>query len=252
MVSISCLTSKGDLVYSTGTRNLHRCGAVTWDSVQECYKTTPTFVCYVSGFAGAFSNLSNTPTTLSGYGITDAKIESGTITLGSDTITPITSHQSLAGYWNNTNSGTSSYDWAAKDMQVEGDLTLGTNGNSIKMKSAGNALWKVLYLSSANNLQVGYDVATNGGKTYIQGTQVQLRYGTSPTAGVILNSSGNVTIGSTDLASTTNKLYVSGNVAATGTITTGGNAVWHAGNLKISSVEPTSADGNDGDIWIII
>lgn len=33
------------------------------------------------------------PTTLAGYGITDAKIASGTITLGSNTITPLTSHQ---------------------------------------------------------------------------------------------------------------------------------------------------------------
>ncbi len=32
------------------------------------------------------------PTTLSGYGITDAKIENGTITLGSNTITPLTSN----------------------------------------------------------------------------------------------------------------------------------------------------------------
>lgn len=37
------------------------------------------------------------PTTLSGYGITDAKIVNGVITLGSNTITPLTSHQSLAG-----------------------------------------------------------------------------------------------------------------------------------------------------------
>lgn len=37
------------------------------------------------------------PTTLSGYGITDAKIVDGVITLGSSTITPLTSHQSLAG-----------------------------------------------------------------------------------------------------------------------------------------------------------
>jgi phage-related tail fiber protein len=30
------------------------------------------------------------PTTLDGYGITDAKIENGTITLGSNSITPLT------------------------------------------------------------------------------------------------------------------------------------------------------------------
>lgn len=38
---------------------------------------------------------SDKPTTLSGYGITDAKIQNGTITLGSNTITPVTS---LSGY----------------------------------------------------------------------------------------------------------------------------------------------------------
>lgn len=38
-------------------------------------------------------------TTLAGYGITDAKIANGVITLGSSTITPITSHQSLSNYY---------------------------------------------------------------------------------------------------------------------------------------------------------
>ena len=37
------------------------------------------------------------PTTLSGYGITDAKIDNGVITLGSNTITPLTSHQDISG-----------------------------------------------------------------------------------------------------------------------------------------------------------
>lgn len=36
-------------------------------------------------------------TTLSGYGITDANINNGTITLGSNTITPLTSHQDISG-----------------------------------------------------------------------------------------------------------------------------------------------------------
>lgn len=50
-----------------------------------------------SAFSGNFADLSNIPTTISGYGITDAKIESGVITLGSDTITPLTSHQDISG-----------------------------------------------------------------------------------------------------------------------------------------------------------
>lgn len=37
----------------------------------------------------------NKPTTISGYGITDAKIVSGTIILGSNSITPLTQHQSV-------------------------------------------------------------------------------------------------------------------------------------------------------------
>lgn len=39
----------------------------------------------------AWSAITSKPDTLSGYGITDAKIQNGTITLGSNTITPITS-----------------------------------------------------------------------------------------------------------------------------------------------------------------
>ena len=37
-----------------------------------------------------WNNVLDTPTTIDGYGITDAKIESGTITLGTETITPLT------------------------------------------------------------------------------------------------------------------------------------------------------------------
>ena len=44
-------------------------------------------------------NLAQKATTLAGYGITDAKIEDGVITLGNQTITPLTSHQSLANYY---------------------------------------------------------------------------------------------------------------------------------------------------------
>lgn len=44
------------------------------------------------------TNKADKATTLAGYGITDAKIADGTITLGSDTITPLTEHQSLAEY----------------------------------------------------------------------------------------------------------------------------------------------------------
>ncbi len=50
------------------------------------------------GHTHRFADLTGTPTTLAGYGITDAKIENGVIRLGNVTITPLTSHQSLAAY----------------------------------------------------------------------------------------------------------------------------------------------------------
>ena len=52
----------------------------------------------VSGSAGsvAWSGVGSKPTTISGYGITDAKIASGVITLGSNTITPLTSSSTLS------------------------------------------------------------------------------------------------------------------------------------------------------------
>ena len=44
----------------------------------------------------AWDNVTSKPTTISGYGITDITINNGTITIGSNSITPLTSHQSLA------------------------------------------------------------------------------------------------------------------------------------------------------------
>lgn len=45
------------------------------------------------------ANKAEKATTLAGYGITDAKISGGTITLGTSTITPLTNHQSLDNYY---------------------------------------------------------------------------------------------------------------------------------------------------------
>ena len=48
-----------------------------------------------SASAVAWSGVSSKPSTISGYGITDAKIANGVVTLGANTITPLTSHQSV-------------------------------------------------------------------------------------------------------------------------------------------------------------
>lgn len=58
-----------------------------------------------SAFSGDFSDLSNVPTTIAGYGITDANINSGVITLGSNTITPALKSEAVTAVtWNSSNS----------------------------------------------------------------------------------------------------------------------------------------------------
>ena len=73
----------------------------------------------------------------------------------------------------------------------------------------GSSKLGVLSVNESNNLYVGYDMSTKGYDTCIDGNNIRLRYGTH-TTGMFLNSSGNVTIGSSDLASGTYKLYVDG------------------------------------------
>jgi hypothetical protein len=45
----------------------------------------------------SFQSLTGIPTTLAGYGITDANISGGVITLGANSITPLTQHQDISG-----------------------------------------------------------------------------------------------------------------------------------------------------------
>lgn len=64
-------------------------------------------------------------TTLAGYGITDAKISSGTITLGSNTITPLTSHQDISG---KADVATTLAGYGITDAKIDGGvITLGSN-----------------------------------------------------------------------------------------------------------------------------
>ena len=60
--------------------------------------TNTTQIATTAFVSTAVSGKADKATTLAGYGITDAKIESGKITLGSNSITPLTAHQSLADY----------------------------------------------------------------------------------------------------------------------------------------------------------
>lgn len=75
-----------------------------------------------------FASLTSKPTTLSGYGITDAKIVNGVITLGTATITPLTAHQTVT-LASGTNNGTLK-------------LTVGsTTTDNIAVKGLGSAAY---------------------------------------------------------------------------------------------------------------
>ena len=68
---------------------------------------------------------------------------------------------------------------------------------------------QLVHYNGVNTLYVGGGIYANA-QTDILGKKVILRYGASATNGLILNESGNATIGSSDLAGTGTKLYVAG------------------------------------------
>lgn len=75
----------------------------------------------------------------------------------------------------------------------------------------------MVYQTSAGHLYVGDNIYTSG-DTHILGNNIRLRYGTSASYGLILNSSGNVLIGTTTDNGSGAKLQVSGNITATGEV----------------------------------
>ena len=82
-------------------------------------------------------------TTLSGYGITDANINNGTITLGSNTITPLTSHQDISGKVNKagdtmTGSLTISNSLLGSCILKNNSYTINTSSNNGVSSFTGN------------------------------------------------------------------------------------------------------------------
>lgn len=86
---------------------------------------------------------SDKPTTLSGYGITDAKIANGVITLGSNSITPLTAHQDISGKADKT-ATVSTVTWDSTNKK----LTKTINGSTTDVVTAAT-LKTDLGLSSA-------------------------------------------------------------------------------------------------------
>lgn len=82
-------------------------------------------------------------TTLSGYGITDAKIANGTITLGANTITPLTSYTetdpvfSASAAAGITSANITNWNKAEANVVKSVNTTAGTSGVNLSLSSAG-------------------------------------------------------------------------------------------------------------------
>ncbi len=86
---------------------------------------------------------------------------------------------------------------------VSGDLVVGDgdiylkNNRIIRVYPTSGSSIELLKLNASNVFVLGKGAAVNGYNTYLDGNNIHFRYGTSPTTGMILNSSGNVLIGTT-------------------------------------------------------
>lgn len=105
--------------------------------------------------ASDLTNKADKATTLAGYGITDAKIVSGTITLGNQSITPLTQHQDLSGI---EDALATVIDGGAKNL-IPFDLEAMKTGNS----SAGYT-WSgnVCTISDGSSLNIVITVGSDG------------------------------------------------------------------------------------------
>lgn len=93
----------------------------------------------------------------------------------------------------------------------------------------------VLDYMSDGSLLLGYGIAVAGLETQIHGKTIKLRGGTSRTIGFVLNESGNVTIGDSDLAGTSTKLFVDGWITTKygyRTYDSGDYGIWNGGQYS--------------------
>lgn len=90
-----------------------------------------------------WDNVKNKPTTIGGYGIIDAKIDNGTITLGNQTITPLTSAPVTS-----VNSKTGAVTLSAADVSAIPSTLTGTAGQ-VLTKTADGQEWKDVDIPTA-------------------------------------------------------------------------------------------------------
>ena len=147
--------------------------SLDWENIENKPSTfTP------SSHTHTFASLTSKPTTLSGYGITDAKIANGVITLGTATITPLTTHQTVT-LASGTNNGTLKLTVGSKttdNIAVKGlgsaaytdssaYATAGHTHNYAGSASAGGDAYSANKINSRGNLTAYAEGATTLGES---------------------------------------------------------------------------------------
>ena len=175
------------------------------------------------------------PTTLSGYGITDAKIVNGVITLGSNTITPLTYHQSLANYYTKSevNSQISSIPKFA--IAVVTDLpTSNISNTTIYLKKTGD---------DTQNLYTEY--------IYVNSKWEQLGTQKLDLSGYLTKTdASNTYLGKTAAAASANKLTVNAGSATSPIYFTNGIPTACTGLSAATVTATTTLNIPGGKIWI--
>ena len=119
---MGCIIQPGqdiaDNSYAVSLALLNNIGFLT----EESDPTVPSWAKAQNKPSYNFSEIGSKPTTISGYGITDAKIANGTITLGSNTITPVTTETDPI--WTSEKSGYVPTSRKVAGMALTGDITL--------------------------------------------------------------------------------------------------------------------------------
>jgi hypothetical protein len=183
--------------------------------------------------SGKYSDLSGVPTSLPASDVyawakaatkpTYTASEVGALSISGGTID---GNLGLTGYINTKSHyffvrNNDNADWVVTNKNWSAEYTLIHSGNigSQSVASANKLLTSngafMVYQTSAGHLYVGDNIYSSG-DTHILGNNIRLRYGTSASYGLILNSSGNVLIGTT----TDNgaKLQVNGSIHTKGVL----------------------------------
>ena len=108
-----------------------------------------------------FSEIGTKPTTLSGYGIADAKIENGTITLGSATITPLTSYTESDPVWTAEKSGYVPTSRKIAGKALTSDVTL----SNLSIVGSSTTTYNGSATASVNQTTQTQTSTTQGGTT---------------------------------------------------------------------------------------